>query len=144
MILQHPTGNRRLRWIHLLGRETVAEFTNRSLRKALLDTERLVSEISLRKKSIFAISIDSFGDTDIHCEPGEFVRVFKLLRVRRDTMEAHLSAKGDLHASFIARQTKFTCMIDKDTPEFLALMGRRTPAIATTGRQQLLIESSSS
>ena len=99
--------------------------TGRSLSKALLDTEKVVARCKIRKKSMYAISVDSFGAVRIHLKPAEFVRVFKMLRVRRSTLESSVY-KGDLHASFEALQTKFTCMVHAGTPEFEALTGGKS------------------
>jgi len=93
-----------------------------------------VLELKLRRKLVMAITFyGAGGDAMIQLKPAEFLRVFHLLRVRRATMDASLH-QGNLHATFKARQTEFSCVVRPGDPELEALtpaprIGSKAPRI---------------
>ena len=117
----------------------MAQFTRRSLSKAIADTGKLVDDLKIQKSEVVAISIDSWGDTDMHMEPSGFVRLFQELSVHLNELETHIDKSGKMHASFSKRKTSFATMIRPDTAEMNAIKG--VPVAVISGPiQSLAIE----
>lgn len=80
-----------------------------------------MEELRIQKPELVDISVDPWGDSQIHLEPAGFVRVFRSLRVNKDKRDMHVSDKGHLHAKFFAKGCTFVTMIRAGTPEMEAI-----------------------
>ena len=98
----------------------------RTAKKGLCDAVDLIQAMQIPNQII--PGVDSFqGDpVEIQLEPPEFVRLFQILRIRRLTMEVHVSKQGHLHVAFQARGKCVSCVVLSDSPEFEALTTRQT------------------
>ena len=97
------------------------QFSGRALSTALRQTAVVVEELGIQKPELVDISVDPWGDSEIHLEPAGFVRVFRSLRVNKDKREMHTSEAGNLHAMFFAKGCTWRTMIRAGTPEMEAI-----------------------
>lgn len=122
--------------VQIMGYRRKSEM--RSIKKTMQDTEAIVSELKITRDELTMIMVDAYGRGSVQLSPSGFVRVFRSLMVRRDTMRADVH-DGNLHAEFTIRQTRFSTIVMGGTREFDALTGGEhvrlkssQPLIATT------------
>ncbi len=120
----------------------------RSISNALAQAADVVQLLKIKRDELVSVSVNGRSETCCHVDVKCFVRLFRLMNVKRDQLRTDLVGSGNLHARFTQLQTEFVTVVLADSEEFKSIeaamasratgLGGKQP-LRIKGGQQLLL-----